>query len=123
MKKLTLECGFGFYFKHLNNRGYKSSVKINKSKLSFRLQPHLKIEPMFMIRDGNRVGSKDGVFTFASHSFVLSYSRLALHDRKKFLTTFPSLGAPQSPALLHITLLFVNLPPQLLQYFLIQLFH
>ena len=60
MKKVTLEFGFGFYFKHLNNRGFKSSVKINKSKLSFRLQPHLKIEPMSMFRDDNGAG-RDGV--------------------------------------------------------------
>ena len=122
MKKVTLECGFGFYFKHLNNRGFKSSVKINKPKISFRLQPHLKIEPMSMIKDDNGVGPKDGVFSLASHSFVLHYSYLAPHDRKNFLTPFPSLGAPQSPASLHKTL-FLLICPQLLQYFLIKLFH
>ena len=102
--------GFGFYFKHLNNRGFKSSVKINKPKLSFRLQPHLKIEPMSMIKDDNGVETKDRVFALASHSFILPYSRPAPHDKKNFLTPFPPLGAPWSPTSLHKTLLFDNLP-------------
>ena len=122
MKKVIPECGFGFYFKHLNNRGFKSSVKINKSKLSFRLQPHFKIEPMCMTRDGNGVELKDGVFAPVSHSFDLPYSRLALHERKNFLTPFPSLGTPQIPPN-SIKLYILLICPQLLQYFLIKLFH
>ena len=84
--------------------------KLTNQNYIFRLQPHLKIEPMSMIRDGNGVWPKDGVFASASHSFVLPYSHPALHDRKNFLTSFPPLRALRSPASLHRTLLFVNLP-------------
>ena len=122
MKKVTLEFGFGFYFKHLNNRGFKSSVKINKPKISFRLQPHLKIEPMSMIKDDNGVGPKDGVFAPASYSFVLPYSRPAPHDRKIFLAHSCPLG-PREVLPHSIKLYFLISCPQLLQYCLIKLFH
>ena len=59
---------------------------------------------MAMGRGG--AGSKDGVFVPASHGFVLSHPRPALHDGECFLTPSPPLGAPRSLAPPRKTLLF-----------------
>ena len=55
-----------------------------------------------------RGGVKDGVFVPAPHGIVLPYPRPAPHDGENFLTPSPPLGAPQSPAPPHKTLLKIK---------------